>query len=145
MRYFPSERAWWFAAITWIVMPGTLIAVIAAGVLSPPDEGWLALVLAGILPMVLVNGLTLWIWFSTNYTVTDQELIVRSAFLTWRIPLGEITRVRRTFNPLSSPALSLNRLEVRSRTYRTVLISPADQADFLQVLRERCPQADIPA
>ncbi|MFZ5827135.1 MAG: PH domain-containing protein [Bacillota bacterium] len=129
--------------MTWILLPGILVAIVIAGVLSPPDEGWLTLILAGLLPIALVGALTIWIWYSTGYTVTDQEVIVRSAFLIWRVPLAEVTRVRRTGNPLSSPALSLNRLEVRWGKGRWIIISPADQAEFLQVLRQRCPQADI--
>lgn len=144
MHSFPSERAWWFAGITWILLPGILIAVIAATIRQPPAEGVLAVVLAGILPMAVTWGFTIWIWFSTGYTVTEQELLIRSAFLTWRVPLPAITGVQRTMNPLSSPALSLNRLQIRWAKRRSVMISPADQDAFLQLLRERCPQADIP-
>lgn len=104
---------------------------------------WATFALTGILPMVLVNGLTLWIWFSTGYTITETHLIVRSAFIVSRIPLADIKRVKPTRNPLSSPALSLNRLEIRTKKGLGPLISPQRQDEFLQLLRERCPHAEI--
>ena len=48
-----------------------------------------------------------------------------------------------TRNPLSSPALSLDRLRVTHRASsgeRGLLISPADTAGFLAALAEHCPQ-----
>ena len=47
---------------------------------------------------------------STCYRITATELLVRSAFFRWRIPLVQIVEVFPTHNPLSSPALSLDRL-----------------------------------
>ena len=57
----------------------------------------------------------------------------------YKVPLAEVTAVRSTRNPLSSPALSLDRLEI---TYgrRRIMISPEDKARFLKELEARCPR-----
>src|SRR4029450_9429711 len=48
-------------------------------------------------------------------------------------------------NPLSSPALSLDRLRIEVRGARPVLISPADRAAFLADLEAGRGAVDLPA
>jgi hypothetical protein len=42
-----------------------------------------------------------------------------------------------TRNPLSSPALSLDRLRIEYGQGRAIMISPADKGPFLRALEER--------
>ncbi len=141
MRYVPSERSPWLGLIVWVFVPGIQVATLVALLLErTPRWVWL---LTGLLPAALIQGFILWIWFGTGYTLTDSDLLIRSAFLTWRIPLASIRRVRPTRNPMASPALSMNRLEIRTTRGFGPLISPRNRSEFLQLLRERCPQAEI--
>ncbi|OTA41386.1 MAG: hypothetical protein A6D92_07215 [Symbiobacterium thermophilum] len=142
MRYVPSERSLWFGLIVWVVVPG-VVAFLLVLLLREPTRWW-DWILAGAVPAAL-EGLLIWIWFGTGYAVTENELVIRSAFLTWRIPLAAIRRVRPTRSPLTSPALSMDRLEVRTNKGSAPLISPRNRSEFLALLRERCPQADIVA
>ena len=82
-------------------------------------------------------GLPLWILTSTSYTLTAQELVVRSGPLRWRIPLADIREVAPTSSPLSAPALSLKRPRIRYANGRSVLVSPAQPAAFLADLDAR--------
>ena len=82
-------------------------------------------------------GLPLWILTSTSYTLTAQELVVRSGPLRWRIPLADIREVAPTSSPLSAPALSLKRPRIRYANGRSVLVSPAQPAAFLADLNAR--------
>jgi len=141
VRYFPSERALSFTLITWVLVPAVLVATLIAMFLDPSP--WWVWVLTGVLPAALVQGLMGWIYFRTGYTVTEKELVIQSAFITWRVPLASIRFVRPTRSPLTSPALSMNRLEIRTGKGFAPLISPQDRPGFLALLRERCPQADI--
>ena len=79
-----------------------------------------------------------WILFSVYYTSRPSDLLVRAAFFRWRIPLDQITEVFPTHNPLSSPALSLDRLRVNYKrpSGRTwwVMISPKEKDRFLDDL-----------
>ena len=52
----------------------------------------------------------------------------------WKILLDEITSVEETRNPLSSPALSLDRLKICYGNGRHIMISPADTAGFLKAI-----------
>lgn len=84
-----------------------------------------------------------WIPFNTKYEIGQTELLIRSAGFRWRVPLDAIVEVSPTHNPLSSPACSLDRLNVKYRNAkgreRFVLISPKAKADFLKELAGAAP------
>ena len=82
-------------------------------------------------------GLPLWLLATTRYTLTDEWLEVTSGPFRWRIPLAQITSITPTSNPLSSPALSLDRLRVAYGSGKTVLISPEDKRRFIEDLEGR--------
>jgi len=124
---------------TWLLV--TLIAAVlmSAGAAftlrgaSSPDR-WIAV------PALLVGaGLPVWLLLGTHYTITDTELRVRSGPFGWRVPLAEIRSVTPTRNPLSSPALSLDRLRIDYGPGRALLVSPQDKGGFLACLEERRP------
>lgn len=83
-----------------------------------------------IFPLTFILSLLL----HTRYTITESEVLIVCGPLAWQVPVQQITRIRPTRNPLSSPALSLDRLEIRYGKYDSVLVSPADQAGFLAAL-----------
>ena len=83
--------------------------------------------------------LPLWLLLDTNYTLTAEELLVRSGPLRWRIALGDVREVLPSRSWASSPALSLDRLRIRYGQGRSILISPREKQRFIDALRERCP------
>lgn len=97
--------------------------------------------------LVLPLGLTVFIlsFFKTSYTITATgNLQIRSGWLyNLVIPISQITKIKHTNNPLSSPALSFDRLEIRYGKWNTVLISPAQKEDFLQTLLLHNPSIEI--
>lgn len=121
-----------------------LVAVLAAGGLIAMTAG-VSLFVAGdatarglAVVIVLVGaGLPLWILTTTSYTLDEGVLLVRSGPVTRRVPIADITGVAPTRNPLSSPALSLDRLRIEVRGARPILISPSDRAGFLADLEAR--------
>ena len=70
--------------------------------------------------------------FTLRYTIDGNRLIVRSGPLRWRIPISEITAITETRDPISSPALSINRLRIEYGNKKSVLISPRDKDAFLR-------------
>ena len=82
-------------------------------------------------------GLPLWLLLATYYGFDGQDLVVRSGPFRWRIPLDGITGVTPTSEPLSSPALSLDRLKVTYGQGRSIMVSPRDKEDFLRELEVR--------
>ena len=60
--------------------------------------------------------------------------------------MGGIREVRPTTNPLSAPALSLDRLRIdyeEGGRVRSLLVSPKDKEGFLQELRDAVPGSRI--
>jgi hypothetical protein len=74
---------------------------------------------------------------STRYTLTESELRIVSGPFRWRIPLQEIRSVTPTRNPLSSPALSLDRLRIEYGNGNWIMVSPRDKERFLKELQTR--------
>jgi hypothetical protein len=74
--------------------------------------------------------------FPMRYGIGDGRLTIRFGLCRQRIPLAEIRAVYPTRNPLSSPALSLDRLHVRfgEGFFKSVMISPAEREEFLRQL-----------
>lgn len=96
--------------------------------------------------LVVMWGLSfffVWMWRSTVYMIGLTELIIRYGPFKKIIPLAAITKVMPVKSLVSSAALSYSRLEILYGKWDTVHISPLKQEDFLSLLRERCPQADI--
>jgi len=74
-----------------------------------------------------------------RYGIDDEHLHVRFGVCRQRIPLKDISEVHPTRNPLSSPALSLDRLHVQfgEGVFKAVMISPADRDRFLDELADK--------
>jgi len=96
------------------------------------EAGWYLLFVG-----TLTGAIVLWLTCPLYYKITSSELVVRSGFMHWRIPLSSIEEVHPTRNPLSSPAWSLDRLQVDYRKDTktgSILISPEDKQGFMREL-----------
>lgn len=130
---YRSKVDWWIAVLLCI----------------PPLAGLLvcvkALVNGGVSDLVVGGGVMLFVvllyagcLIPLRYELNDEFLIVRSGLIRMKYRLSEITSVEPTRNPLSSPAMSLDRLRARtgSGLMNGVMISPADKDGFLDRLAE---------
>ncbi len=125
----------WIAVLLVCAPAGLLAAAILPAVLQHDFRG--------LTPICIMLVVALALMWPLYYEITDAELIVRSGLIRWRIPLTGIVRVRPTNSPLSSPALSLDRLEIayeKNGRPKKILISPQDKEGFLLNLRSRAPQ-----
>lgn len=84
---------------------------------------WVLIVYAGVV-------------FPLRYGIGNGCLTIRYGLCRQRVPLESIRKVSPTRNPLSSPALSLDRLEIRfgDGFFKAVMISPDERAEFLRHL-----------
>ena len=82
-----------------------------------------------ILPMALMSLLV----FPLKYEIGQRELRIRSGFIRYQVPFTEIREVTPTRSPISSPALSLDRLRIQYGR-RAIMISPDDKYAFLEDL-----------
>ena len=128
IKTYKSAVDWWYYAI--ILMS---IGLISSSYVAIQDQGLLTpllLIAVGIMSV----GLPLWLLFSTQYTITVDALLVRSGPFKWHIPLDQIHSIQRTSSPLSSPALSLRRLEIRYGDGKYILLSPTNPDAFAEDL-----------
>lgn len=131
-RYRSKVDAW----IAAILIGAFLITLITTlSVLLLP--GAFAAAWWSVILVVVVWGFVLSLLFPLYYEITPTALLVRCGWTRREIPLDSIQQVFPTRNPLSSPALSLDRLQVDYRQGnlpRYILISPQDKVGFLHNL-----------
>lgn len=125
-----------------------LIALVAAMVMSlyasatvlsaGPAAWWMLLLTAAV-----GIGLPLWLLLDTRYVLEPGQLTIRSGPFKWQVPVSDITSMTPTRNPLSSPALSLDRLRIDYGSGKSIMISPRDKEEFMkqvESLRHRAAQ-----
>ncbi len=122
---------------TWllVVMLGAPVIVLASvlpSLSSHPAELAVVAVVA-----VVSAGLPVWLLATTRYELSADTLKVMSGPFRWNVRVADIKSVTPTRSIVSSPALSLQRLEIRYGTYQSIIISPDDQDGFLRALDER--------
>ncbi|HMN05438.1 MAG TPA: PH domain-containing protein [Flavobacteriales bacterium] len=93
-----------------------------------------------LLPAVIFSAYTM---LAITYTIDGRVLIVRSGFLyKRRIAIDDIRLIKRTGNPLSAPAASLDRLEIRHGLSGT-LVSPARKDEFIAAILDINPKVEV--
>ena len=76
--------------------------------------------------------------FFITYNLNEKELLIKLGFFnTMKIAYDSITSIKETKNPLSSLAMSIDRIEIKYGKGGCVLISPKNKQEFLKVLREK--------
>ena len=92
----------------------------------------------------LVLLFVLFLFMGMRYIIAGDRLFVKIWFIpTWSISVMDIDSVKRSYNPLSSPAASLKRLSVFSTANRECLISPVREQEFIETLRTINPDIDV--
>lgn len=132
MKY-RSKIDWWLAALVFL----PILYPIYEGIIT--EDLTLVLIFAGI------NILLLWMFATTNYTIEGDILVIRCGFFSkQKIAISDITSIQKTNNPLSAPALSLRRLEIKyGRNYDYALISPVRREEFVEKLCEINPEIRV--
>jgi hypothetical protein len=125
---FRSKVDTWVA---WVLIASMAVSLIAAGAAAiATAQFWL--ILTSLIPIALIKLLA----WPVDYTLEAETLLIRSGIMRMRVPYAEIVSVEPTRNPLSSPAMSLDRLLIRWRN-RSVMISPENKERFLTELQKR--------
>ncbi len=131
VRWYRSKVDWWIAVLLWVA-PLVSLSVCVRMVL----ERKFTELPIGIGMLILIAVLYLGVVMPIAYGMHSDHLWIKSGWFRYSIGLSDIVEVKPSRNPLSSPALSLDRLSVRYGTglFKAVLISPADRDLFLDEL-----------
>lgn len=125
-KVYPAKIDWWLWLILMIASPGLI--VFGALTWSTNQTEALILIGAGIFDAILV-GLLL---FPCFYAIEDSTLLIRFGVFRYRVPIKGIESLTLTTNPISAPAPSLQRVEIRMKTGKFYLVSPIDREGFIK-------------
>ncbi|MBX2895213.1 MAG: PH domain-containing protein [Cyclobacteriaceae bacterium] len=121
-----------------IVIPLVLIFGIT-GTIMVMQGAWLGVAIH-LFSMLLISHLIT----NTYYQIEDDKLRIKSGFIINKfIAIDAIRKIQKSNNIFSSPAASLDRLEIFYNKYDSVLISPKHKQEFLDELRKVNPAIEI--
>jgi len=91
------------------------------------EANWIAFII-NILIILFIFHMTT----STFYIINRDVLTIKCGILYSKsIEIKSIKRIIETNNPISSPALSLDRLQIKYGQYHSVIISPKHKEEFI--------------
>jgi membrane protein YdbS with pleckstrin-like domain len=128
-KRFKSKIDRWllFLLVMVMVFEVVVMGIVATRVNSPVEAT--VLILAALAIVALLGSMLV----GTHYTVAGDTLRVACGPFRWKVPIDEIQSVEATRSPLSSPALSLDRLLIHYGE-RRVMVSPSDKAGFMKAI-----------
>jgi len=103
------------------------------------DKKWNSLFILSIVILFIS-----YIFLSIKYTIEKENLNIKCGFLIKKnIDIKKIKKISETYNPLSSPAASIDRLEIVYNKFDSILISPKDKKTFIDDLRKINPSIEV--
>lgn len=132
-REFKSKVGWWYRLTLYVLIVATLLVYVRGG--SP----------IAMIALLLVDLFCVHILLSTWYRITaDGYLIAHcSIFPEKKIKIEDISAVETSVLPVSSYALSLDRLIIYKEDMQWLLVSPTDKKEFLRCLRKFNPEIKV--
>lgn len=131
----------------WILIMATMLVSVFAPIFTEPSIDGISLLI--LLISTLLPSLLIWnIYTDTHYTIFDDNrtLRVKSGFIiNSRYDINKITRIRNTRTWLSSPALSIDRIEITFGRYNKIIISPLHKEAFINHLLSLNPDIQVEA
>ena len=130
MEVFTSKIDTWLL----IVFVATILISTFAAFFSFKKGGVLNYI-AAVFVLFIGAVLPIWLLLSTTYSINNEVLVVRSGPFSWSIPTASKLSVRDTRNSKSSPALSLDRLQINYDEGKSIMVSPNNKAKFKEAIR----------
>lgn len=127
MKIYKSKVDWWL-----IILIGCVFGYpIIDGILT--NEYFLSAIFAFVLVLFFLLSKTI------KYRIEGKNLMIWNT----KIEIKSIRKIYRTNNPLSSPALSLDRLAIVYNKFDEILISPKERNEFIDELLKINPSIEI--
>ena len=121
----------------------TLILGISLGFMIYKKEPLEAMLAVGSI-FAMVYGFCLYINFKTKYTITNDNILnITCGFLyTKNYDINKIKSISESTNLMSSPAPSLDRLELTYGKFDVIIVSPKDKIGFANSLKRLNPNIE---
>jgi hypothetical protein len=98
----------------------------------------------GLLIIIGVLAFIVHLFLSTYYQIDDAVLKIRCGFLFNKtVSIETIRKISETNSSLSSPATSLDRLEIIYNKFDTIMVSPKDKKGFIKHLTNLNPDIEV--
>ncbi|MBM7598422.1 membrane protein YdbS with pleckstrin-like domain [Virgibacillus halotolerans] len=121
---FTSKKDLWISIIIWgISIMGIVVSLLKGDTIA-------------LLVMLLFAMILLWFWFKTDYKITEDKIKIRYGPIRQTVQIQDIKLIIRAKTPLTSPALSLDRIQITCGKFDVVAISPMHQQTFIEKLME---------
>ncbi|OAT82530.1 hypothetical protein A6P54_08245 [Bacillus sp. MKU004] len=92
---------------------------------------------------VPIMALIIWLIAATYYEISGEELKIAAGPIRYTIHIHTIRSIEASKNPISSPALSLDRLRIDYNQSNVVYISPKDKKEFTDELLKINPNIRV--
>ena len=93
------------------------------------------------LAMVVLYGFILHMFFNTTYKIENEKLYIKCGFFKYRpVNIGEMKKVSKSSNIISSPAASFDRIEITYGKFDELIISPKHKFKFVEDLQKINPR-----
>ena len=103
------------------------------------EKSWI-----GVFIISLTILFILYTFLSINYKIEKENLNVKCTFLVnENIEINTIRKITETYNPLSSPAASIDRIEIFYNKIDSVLISPKKKKEFIEDILKINPNIEV--
>lgn len=132
---FPTKVDAWLLLVIVGAFVATLDSVYSA-YRTDPAEARVALLISGA-TWALVTALCV----PCDYTLAEDQLIVRGGILRYRIPYADITDIAPSREIWAAPAMSLQRVKISHGRFEAMLISPRERERFIAELEKRVQAA----
>lgn len=122
-----------------MLMPITLfITIFPAFLLNAPVEVWICY---GITALLIIGLFALML--RLRYVIDSRFLTIKMSFWTKKIDIKTIRKIEKNRTLLSSPALSIDKIEIFYNKYDSILISPKEKTKFIANLLEINPEIEV--
>ena len=129
MKRYPSK-------ISYGLLIFVLVSLIAGTVPLVSSGNWI-----GISVNLAVLAFVLYVFYSIYYVIEGNSLIIRVGVLfNWKVEISTIKLIAESNSWISSPAASLDRLNIIYKKHKSILVSPKDKSGFIAHLTRINPE-----
>jgi hypothetical protein len=132
MEKFKSKIDLWFVLLLGLLF-GAILFRLAF------DKNWI-----GFIFIFFVIVFISYMFLTTFYSIENNIVRIRCGiFFNLSIDIQNIKRISDSYNIISSPALSFDRLEILYNKFDTILISPKEKKRFIEAIKNINPEIEI--
>lgn len=132
MEKFKSKIDLWFILFLVLLFGLILVRLVY-------DQSWI-----GFAFILFVIAFIVQMYSTTFYSIENKKLLIKCGFFyNLSIEIESIKQISESYNIISSPAFSFDRLEILYNNFDTVLISPKEKLRFIEAIKKINPQTEI--